>query len=245
MLLALVFRGVAFEFRWVAKPNHRKWDISFAAGSMVAAFAQGVMLGAILSGIKVSNHQFAGGPFDCFTPFTLMCGFGLIAGYALIGACWLQLKTSGEIEHRGKQLAGVFLIALFAFIALVSVWTPLEFERVAERWFSWPNLAYLAPVPIVTLALTLGCWHGIRAPRPPLAFFCAVGLFVMALLGILISTFPYIVPPHLTLWDATAAHESQVFLLAGTAVLLPVILGYTVFVYYTFRGKIKAGEGYH
>jgi cytochrome d ubiquinol oxidase subunit II len=127
----------------------------------------------------------------------------------------------------------------------VSVWTPLEFPRIAERWFAWPNLAYLFPVPILTGALAIGCWKGIRAPKPALAFFCAVGLFVMALVGLLISTFPYIVPPKITLWEVSAAHESQVFLLAGTGVLLPFILGYTVFVYYTFRGKIKAGEGYH
>jgi cytochrome bd ubiquinol oxidase subunit II len=245
MLLALVFRGVAFEFRWVAKPRHRKWDISFAAGSIIAAFAQGVMLGGILDGIRVENRQFAGGPFDWLSPFTLMCGFGLIAGYALIGACWLQLKTVGEIEKDARRFARLLLMALIAFIILVSVWTPFEFQRVADRWFAWPNAAYLAPVPVITALLAFGCWRGIHTQHSVSSFWCAVGLFVVALFGIAVSCFPYVVPPEITLWDAAAAPDSQIFLLIGTAVLLPVILGYTAFVYYTFRGKLKAGEGYH
>jgi cytochrome d ubiquinol oxidase subunit II len=245
MLLALVFRGVAFEFRWVAKPHHRKWDISFAAGSIVAAFAQGVMLGGILEGIHVESRHFAGGPFDWLTPFAVMCGLGLIAGYALIGACWLQLKLLGDIEKDSRRFAKIALLALLAFILLVSIWTPLEFERIAARWFAWPNMLYLSPIPIITVLLALGCWRGIRAYKPGLAFICAVGLFVMALLGILVSTFPHVVPPTVTVWEAAAAPESQVFLLVGTAILLPFILGYTVFVYYTFRGKLGVGEGYH
>jgi cytochrome bd ubiquinol oxidase subunit II len=245
MLLALVFRGVAFEFRWVAKPRHRKWDVSFAAGSIVAAFAQGVMLGGILDGIHVENRQFAGGPFDWLTPFTLICGLGLIAGYALIGACWLQLKLLGEIENDARRFAKVALIAMLAFIVVVSIWSPVEFDWIARRWFAWPNIAYLAPVPVVTALLALGCWQGTQGKKPRLAFFSAVGLFVVALVGILISTFPHVVPPKITLWEAAAAPESQVFLLVGTAILLPFILGYTAFVYYTFRGKLKTGEGYH
>src|SRR5690606_501201 len=153
MLLALVFRGVAFEFRWVAKPRHRKWDIAFATGSMVAGFAQGVMLGGLLDGITVENGRFAGATFDFLTPFSVMCGLGLVVGYALIGACWLIMKTAGPLEQQARRCARPLLLGLLAFIALVSLWTPLEYERIAERWFSFPNLLYLSPVPIVTALL--------------------------------------------------------------------------------------------
>jgi cytochrome d ubiquinol oxidase subunit II len=245
MLLALVFRGVAFEFRWVAKPHHRKWDVAFAAGSIVAAFAQGLMVGGLLHGIRVSNGQFAGGPFDWLTPFSLMCGVGLVVGYALIGACWLIMKSSGNIEAQARTHARVLLIGLLVFIAVVSVWTPFEFQRIAERWFSWPNLLYLSPVPLVTAALAVSGWRGINGTHPSLAFFSAVALFIVAFVGLAISTYPYLVPFSLTLWQAAAAPESQTFFLVGAAILLPFILGYTVFVYYTFRGKLKEGEGYH
>jgi cytochrome d ubiquinol oxidase subunit II len=245
MLLALVFRGVAFEFRWVAKPHHRKWDISFAAGSVVAALSQGFILGGILDGIRIEKGQFGGGTFDWLTPFSLMCGLGLLIGYALIGACWLVMKTSGEVEQQARRYAQPLLLGLLAFILLVSVWTPLEYERISQRWFSWPNIAYLSPVPIVTAVLALTCWRGITGRHPTAAFYSAVGLFVVAFIGLAISTLPYLVPPSITLWEAAAPPESQSFLLIGTAILLPFILGYTVFVYYTFRGRVRPGEGYH
>ena len=245
MLLALVFRGVAFEFRWVAKPHHRKWDIAFAAGSIVAAFTQGLMLGGILGGIQVENREFAGGPFDWLTPFSVMCGFGLVVGYALIGACWLVMKTDGDVERQSRRSARPLLAALIAFIVVVSVWTPLEFPQVAERWFSWPNMLYLSPVPLLTAFLAVMCWRGVGGKHPTIAFYSGVGLFALAFIGLAISVVPYLVPWSITLWDAAAAPESQLFLLVGTAVLIPFILGYTFFVYHTFRGKVRAGEGYH
>lgn len=245
MLLALVFRGVAFEFRWVAKPRHRKWDIAFAAGSIVAAFMQGAMLGGLLKGIRVENGQFAGGTLDWLTPFAIMCGLGLVVGYGLIGSCWLIMKTAGGVEQHARSYAKPLLIGLLAFIVVVSVWTPLEFARIAERWFSWPNIVYLSPVPIATGLLALACWRGITGTHPSLAFYSAVGLFVIAFIGLMISTLPYLVPPTITLWQAAAAPESQAFLLIGTAILLPFILGYTAFVYYAFRGKVRPEEGYH
>ncbi|HEY8507129.1 MAG TPA: cytochrome d ubiquinol oxidase subunit II [Steroidobacteraceae bacterium] len=245
MLLALVFRGVAFEFRWVAKPRHRKWDIAFAAGSITAAVAQGLMLGGLLEGIRVENNQFAGGAFDWLTPFSVMCGLGLLVGYALIGACWLVMKTAGEVEQHARRFARPLLLGLGAFILLVSVWTPLKFEHVAERWFSWPNLLYLSPVPLITAALFVLCWRGLTGKHPSMAFYSAVGLFVMAFIGLAISTYPYLVPRSITVWEAAASPESQIFILIGVAILLPFILGYTVFVYYTFRGKVRPGEGYH
>jgi len=245
MLLALVFRGVAFEFRWVAKPHHRKWDIAFAAGSTVAAFAQGTMVGGLLGGFRVEQGVFAGGPLDWLTPFSLMCGFGLVVGYALIGACWLVMKTSGGVEKDARRRARPLLIALMAFIVLISVWTPLQFEHIAARWFDWPNLLYLSPVPLVTAALAISCWRGLAGRHPTVAFYSAVGLFIISFIGLAISTLPYLALPSITLWQAAASTKSQTFMLVGTTVLVPFVLGYTVFVYHTFRGKIRPGEGYH
>ena len=245
MLLALVFRGVAFEFRWVAKPHHQKWDIAFAAGSTLAAFCQGLMLGGLLSGIQVEGNHFGGGAFDWFNPFSLMCGFGLVVGYAFLGACWLIMKTVAGVEQIARRLARPLCVVFLLFILLVSVWTPLEFARIAARWFSVPNIYYLAPIPILTVVLAATCWRGIHGQHPSLAFFSAVGLFVVALIGLVASTMPYIVPSTITLWQAAASPASQGFILAGMSIMVPVILGYTVFVYHTFRGKIRPGEGYH
>jgi cytochrome d ubiquinol oxidase subunit II len=245
MLLALVFRGVAFEFRWVAKPHHRKWDISFAAGSTVAAFAQGTMVGGLLNGFRVQSGQFAGGPLDWLTPFSLMCGFGLVVGYALTGSCWLVMKTTGDVEVQARRQAKPLLVWLFAFIVLISIWTPLQFERVAERWFAGQHLLYLSPVPLITAFLAVSCWRGLSGHHPTVAFYSAIGLFIVAFIGLAISTLPYLAPPSITLWQAAASPSSQTFMLVGTTVLVPFVLGYTVFVYYTFRGKIRPGEGYH
>ncbi|MGH8209723.1 MAG: cytochrome d ubiquinol oxidase subunit II [Steroidobacteraceae bacterium] len=245
MLLALVFRGVAFEFRWVAKPRHRKWDIAFIAGSTVAAFCQGLMLGGLLGGIRVDGNHFGGSALDWLTPFSLLCGLGLVVGYAFLGACWLVMKTVGGVEQIARRLARPLFVAFLAFIVVVSVWTPLEFQRIAMRWFSMPNILYLSPVPILTALLTVSCWRGIYGRHPSVAFYSAVGLFVVAFIGLVISTLPYLVPPTITLWQAAAAPKSQAFILAGMSVMIPVILGYTVFVYHTFRGKVRPGEGYH
>ena len=245
MLLALIFRGVAFEFRWVAKPHHRKWDVAFSAGSTIAAFAQGVVLGSLLQEIHAENGRFAGGSFDWLTPFSLMCGVALIAGYALLGATWLMMKTSGAVEQRARRMGVPLLFTLLGFIAIVSVWTPLQLERIALRWFSTPNVYYLSPVPVATLLLAWLCWRGIRKNLGILPFASAVGLFLLAYAGLVISNAPYLVPPSLTLWQAAAHPSSQVFFLIGAVVLLPMILAYTVFVFWLFRGRLKPGEGYH
>jgi cytochrome d ubiquinol oxidase subunit II len=245
MLLALIFRGVAFEFRWVAKPHHHKWDIAFAAGSTLASFAQGVVLGALLQEIKVENGQFAGGAFDWLTPFSVMCGVAVVVGYALLGATWLIMKTGGEVERHARRLAVPLLFLLLAFIALVSIWTPLKIPRIVERWFSVPNFYILSQVPLATLLLAWLCWRGIRRGKEILPFASAVGLFLLAYAGLIISNAPYLVPPSITIWDAAAHPSSQVFFLIGAMILLPMIIGYTVFVFWLFRGKLQPGEGYH
>ena len=244
MLLALVFRGVAFEFRVV---SHSKtfWNLAFTLGSVIAAFCQGMILGGLIQGIQVDNGAFSGGPFDWATPFALLCGFGVVAGYGLLGATWLVMKTDGVIAARARMQAKLFLLAVLVFMAAVSLWTPLAFDRIAARWFATPNIYYLWPVPIVTALVALAAWLGLQRGREVLPFVAAIGLFMLGYLGLAISTFPYLVPPVLTIWDTAAAPASQAFMLVGTAVLLPLILLYTGFVYWVFRGKVSAGQGYH
>ena len=245
MLLALIFRGVSFEFRVVSRPGHRWWDIAFAAGSIIAAFAQGVVLGSLIQGITVVDGAFAGGPFDWLSPFSLLCGVGVVAGYALLGATWLIARTEGTIQAESRAHARVLLVLVLGFIAAVSLWTPLAVDRIAERWFSTPNIWFLWPVPIVTALVALFAWRGLARQSEYAPFIGSIVLFLLCYLGLAISTYPYIVPPSITIREAAAVPESQMFTLIGVVFMLPVILGYTVFVYWTFRGKVRPGEGYH
>jgi len=242
MLLALVFRGVTFEFRHLAR---RKpfWNFVFAAGSTVAAFCQGLVLGGLVQGVDIADGAFVGGPFDWATPFAVVCGLGVLAGYALLGATWLMLKTDGDMARRAAGHARILLPAVLLFMAAVSIVTPLEFPRIAARWFTLPNFYYLAPVPIVTALVALAAWRGIATRRELIPFLATIALFLLGYLGLAISTFPFIVPPSLTIWQAAASPASQTFMLIGTLVLLPVILGYTALAYWLFRGKV--GAAYH
>jgi cytochrome d ubiquinol oxidase subunit II len=245
MLLALVFRGVAFEFRFVSKPHHRGWDRAFAIGSIVATFCQGLVLGGFLQDIKVTDKQFSGGTFEWLTPFSILCGLGLIAGYALLGAGWLMMKTEGRLAAHARRLAEAALAMTLFFIAAVSVWTPLMSARIEERWFGGDHLVYLWPIPAATAAVALICWAGIRKGSGVQTFLSAMTLFLLCFLGLGISTFPYLVPASLTIWEAAAVPQSQIFSLIGALLFLPLILAYTAFVYWTFRGKVGEGGGYH
>jgi len=244
MLLALVFRGVAFEFRLV---SHSKvwWSFAFVAGSSLAAFSQGVILGALIQGVRVENGMFAGGHLDWATPFAFLCGLALVAGYGLLGATWLVMKSEGPVADRARQQAKFLLLAVLAFMAAVSLWTPLAFQRIAERWFSLPNFFYLWPVPVVTALVAFGLWRWLGTKRDVLPFLATIGLFLLGYLGLVISSYPYLVPPSLTVWDTAAAPSSQIFMLVGTVFLLPIVLGYVVFIYWLFRGKVREGESYH
>ena len=245
MLLALVFRGVAFEFRWVADTSKKYWNFAFVAGSELAAFAQGVILGGLIQGIKVENGQFAGGPLDFATPFALMCGCALVAGYALLGATWLVMKTEGPVADNARANAKTLLVVVLGFMAVVSLWTPLTVPRIFERWFATPNIFYLWPVPIVTALVAFAAWRALGRGREILPFLCAIALFLLGYLGLVISSYPYLVPPSLTVWQTAAAPTSQMFTLIGTVIMLPIILFYYGFIYWLFRGKLRAGEGYH
>lgn len=244
MLLGLIFRGVAFEFRHLSHTK-RQWNFAFAGGSAVAAISQGMILGGLIQGVEVEGRSFAGGPFDWATPFSLLCGFGVAAGYALLGATWLIMKLEGPVAQRTRAHAQLLLLVVLGFMAAVSLWTPLAFPRIAERWFSLPNFYYLWPVPLVTGLVALLAWRWIGRGHEKGPFLAVIGLFLLGYLGLVISSFPYLVPPSLTIWDTAAARSSQIFMLVGTLFLLPFILGYTGYAYWLFRGKVREGESYH
>jgi cytochrome bd ubiquinol oxidase subunit II len=245
MLLALIFRGLSFEFRYRDAEHRTFWDHGFAAGSALAAFAQGVVLGAFIQGFNVQGREFVGSSFDFLTPFSIFCGIALMFGYALLGAGWLVIKTEGTLQDWARALGRRCLIGAVVGIGIVSLWTPYVDPQIAARWFSWPNIAFLAPVPLITGALILYAWHSLNTQSDYGPFFAALGLFVMSYLGIAISLWPMIVPGHFTLREAAASPSTQAFLLIGTLFLLPVILVYTAWSYWVFRGKVRANIGYH
>ncbi len=245
MLLALVFRGVAFEFRYRDAEHRTIWDHGFSYGSTLGAFAQGVVLGAFIQGFATDGRRFSGGSLDCFTPFSLTTGVALVFGYALLGAGWLILKTEGALQDWARRLGRFAFAGVLIAIGAVSLWTPIQHAEIAQRWFSWPNLAYLAPVPIVTALIAWLEWRALNDRSEAAPFIFAVLLFVMAYLGIAISLFPLIVPYKYTIWDAASSESTQAFLLVGTLFLLPVILMYTGWSYWVFRGKVRADIGYH
>ncbi len=245
MLLALVFRGVAFEFRFRGPALRRFWDGAFCGGSMLATFAQGVILGVFIQGFKVDGRQFGGGSFDWVSPFPLAVGLALMFGYGLLGAGWLILKTQGELQDWARRAGRVCLIAVIIAIVAVSIWTPVTNVEIARRWFSWPDIALLSPVPIATALIALWEWYSLSHRHELSPFLCAIGLFLLSFVGIAISLWPFIVPYHYTLRQAASSESTQAFLLVGTLFLLPVILMYTAWSYWVFRGKVGASMAYH
>ena len=245
MLLALVFRGVAFEFRFKHPALRRLWDGAFCGGSMLATFSQGIVLGMFIQGFKVDGRHFVGTSFDWVAPFPLAIGLALMFGYGLLGAGWLVLKTEGELQNWARRAGRGCLVAVLVAILAVSIWTPMTRPDIAQRWFSWPNIAFLSPVPIVTALIAVGEWYALRPRHELTPFLGAIGLFLMSFIGIAISLWPMIVPYHYTLWQAASSESTQAFLLIGTLFLLPIILMYTAWSYWVFRGKVREGTAYH
>lgn len=245
MLLGLLFRGVAFEFRSVIGARRWVWNNAFSVGSLLAAFAQGVVLGSFIQGFPVSGRAFSGTSWDWVAPFPLLTGLGLVVGYSLLGATWLYMKTEGNLQQWVRKLARWCLLGTLLFILLVSVWTPLANSRIAERWFGFPHLLWLAPVPLLTAALAWLLWRALQQERHVLPFISTLGLFILAYTGLIISLWPYVAPPSITLWDAAAVPMAQEFLAVGTMFLLPVILMYVFWSYWVFRGKVRSDIGYH
>jgi cytochrome d ubiquinol oxidase subunit II len=245
MLLGLVFRGVAFEFRFRTKRWKPLWEWGFALGSLVAALMQGIALGALVQGIEIDNRAYAGGWWDWLTPFSLLTGIGVATGFALLGATWLNLKTSGELQAKAKRIALITSVATIALIGVVSIWTPFLEPIYFQRWFGWPTAFFSALVPLLVAVCAVGLWYGLRADRHLMPFLAALGLFVLSYAGIGISFYPYIVPGALTIAEAAAPDASLGFLLVGAAFLIPIILAYTGYAYWVFRGKVDPEEGYH
>ena len=247
MLLALVFRGVGFEFRFrtTTKRGRFWWDMAFALGSTVAAFCQGLTLGGLLQGVRVENRQYAGGWLDWLTPFSILCGFAVVIGFALLGACWLIWRTEGTLQTRCRRHAHVLGLATLALIVVVSIWTPFLQHPFMERWFGWPGILLTSPVPILVALLAWAFWRSLHGKNDVAPFLCALGWFVLCYIGLGISIWPLMVPPSITIWDAAAPPASQAFLLVGAVFLVPMILAYTGYAYWLFRGKVKPGMHYH
>ncbi|QLH41814.1 MAG: cytochrome d ubiquinol oxidase subunit II [Coxiellaceae bacterium] len=244
MLSALIFRGVAFEFRFKAHRSRFLWDIAFSAGSGLAAFCQGLLVGTFVHGyVSVSNGL--GYKVVWFTPFSIMTGIAVVFGYALLGATWLIMRTEGELQRNMYHAAKILLVCITAFIILVSLWTPFVDADIMQRWFQLPNFFYLLPLPILTAFTVLYAAYSLHRRYETAPFVMSVLLFVFSYIGFCISIWPYIIPRTTTIWQAASDSKSLAFLLIGAAILLPILIGYSIYSYYVFKGKVRAEEGYH
>jgi cytochrome d ubiquinol oxidase subunit II len=244
MLLGLIFRGVAFEFRWRTERGRIWWDRAFFAGSLLAAFCQGVILGAILQGVKIEGRAYAGGWWDWLSPFSLLTGASVVIGYALLGATWLNYKTEGEMQARARSLALWLALSTLAAIGAVSLATPFLEAEYFNRWFTWPGVLVTAPIPALVAVCGVSLLVTLKGKQEVMPFLLSLGLFLLGFIGLGVSLFPYVVPERVTLYEAAAPPMSQGFMLIGAAVLIPIILAYTAHAYWVFRGKVGA-EGYH
>lgn len=243
LLAGLIFRGVAFEFRFKANTSRYLWNWAFAGGSTVASFAQGAVVGAYIQGFEITNRVYTGGALDWLTPFTVLTGFGLMAGYALLGSTWLIMKTEGRLQEWAYRITIPLLLGVLAVFAIISIWTPFVDEMVKDRWFS--NITVIWVLPALALLCAFQVFRSVRNRLEGMPFVATVGLFIFTYLGLIVSRWPYVVPPDITLWDASSAYGSQLFLLLGLLFVIPIVLVYTAWTYWVFRGKVRAGEGYH
>jgi cytochrome bd ubiquinol oxidase subunit II len=245
MLLGLVFRGVAFEFRWRTERGRFLWDWAFAGGSTLVALCQGIALGAFVQGIKVSGRAYGGGWYDWLAPFSVVTGVALVVGYALLGATWLVMKTTGELQAHARRLAVASGAGTVALIGIVSLWTPFLNPVFMSRWFAFPAIVYVLPIPLAVAAAAGLLFLGLRGGRDAQPFVAALALFVLSYIGLGISLYPEIVPPSITIWQAAAPDKSLGFLLVGTLILVPIIIPYMAHAYWVFRGKVDVASGYH
>ncbi|WP_353742727.1 cytochrome d ubiquinol oxidase subunit II [Pseudomonas fluorescens] len=246
MLCGLIFRGVAFEFRFKASPEKRHvWDMAFIGGSLLATFSQGVVIGAYIAGIPVVDRQFAGGSLDWLAPFPLFCGVGLIVAYALLGSTWLLVKTEGMLESRMRLFTRPLAWLLLAVIGVICVWTPILHPEIATRWFAHAHLAVFGGLAVLALLAMFGLLKTLRQRHTHWPFAFTLMLVFLGYIGLAFSIWPNIVPPSISLWAAASPPTSQLFILIGALFILPIILMYTVWSYYVFRGKVRIGDGYH
>ena len=244
MLLGLIFRGVAFEFRWRDPRHEAFWDFAFFAGSLIAAFSQGMILGAILQGIMVEGRSYAGGWLDWLSPYTLLTGAGVTVGYTLLGSTFLAMKLIGDAEAHAYRLAMRAGIATLLLMVAVSLATPFLLGRYWDRWFDWPQILFTSQVPLLTAITAFALYRAVKKKRRYRPFVLSLLLFLLGMIGLGVSIWPYVVPDSITIWDAAAPERSQSFMLVGTLVIMPIILAYTGWAYWVFRGKV-GDEGYH
>jgi len=246
MLAGLIWRGVSFEFRFKADEAHRPfWDKAFTSGSYIATISQGICLGAFINGFEVKGPSYMGGALDWLTPFSLFTGLGLVVAYALLGSTWLIMKTEGALQRRMIALARPATLVLLAVIGIVSLWTPLAHPEVAARWFALPNLLFFAPVPLLVLATSWLILRVLKHETYAAPFLLALVLLFLGYSGLAFSLWPNIIPPGVSLREAAAPPQSMGFTLVGALFVIPIILAYSSWSYYVFRGKVRAGEGYH
>jgi len=246
MLVALIFRGVAFEFRFKATRGKPAWGAAFALGSMFTAFAQGVILGALVEGLPLHGGRYLHGAFAWFSPFAMLTGVALVFGYALLGSTWLILKTEGGMQRVARGLTRPLVLVVVAFMGLVSAWLPFLDSRIMARWFEGGHFWWLAPVPLLALLNAFLLWRAaMRHERDAAPFVLTLTFFALGFAGLVLGIWPNIVPPELSIWEAASSTSSQLFLLVGIVFLLPAILGYTYWSYRVFSGKVAADSGYH
>jgi cytochrome d ubiquinol oxidase subunit II len=245
MLLGLIFRGVSFEFIHRTTSGRWVWEAGFCSGSLVAALSQGIALGALVQGIAVADRAYAGGNWDWLTPFSMLTGVALAVGYALLGATWLVMKTEGPVQARARAIARPAGIITLGLIGVVSLVTPFLSPDYFDRWFGFPQVLLAGVVPLAVAGCALTLLRGLARGWDAAPFLASLGIFALCFVGIGISFYPHMVPPGLTIADAAAPDESLLFLLVGAAGLIPIILIYTGYAYWVFRGKVRAGDGYH
>ncbi|MEM5300122.1 cytochrome d ubiquinol oxidase subunit II [Burkholderia sp. JPY481] len=245
MVVCLIVRGVSFEIRHTANRTKNVWSLAFTLGSAGAALFQGIILGAYLQGIPVENGHFSGETYFWISPFSLLSGLGLMSTYALLGTCWLAMKTDGDLQQRLHQFITPLAIVLLMFMIAVSIWTPISDARIAARWFSFPNFYRLAPVPIAVIVVAALLFRAARRRYDAVPFVLALLLVLLGYIGILVSVWPYAIPSSITLWNAAAPRSSQVFTLIGAVIVVPVILAYTAAGYWVFRHKVPDHAQYH
>jgi cytochrome d ubiquinol oxidase subunit II len=245
MLIALIFRGVAFEFRFKAQRSRWLWGIAFNVGSTFTAFAQGVILGALVEGMPLKGGKYLDGAFAWFSPFSMLTGVAVVFGYALLGATWIVLKTDGRTQRIAFDLTRPLMLGVIAFMLLVSAWLPFLDTTLRERWFTWPHFLYMSPVPALTALNAALLWRAVLKNRELAPFVLALCFFGLGFIGLVVGIWPNIVPPSLTIWDAAAPPSSQGFVLVGAVIMIPAVLAYTIYSYRVFRGKVTVDAGYH
>ncbi|MCH4243039.1 cytochrome d ubiquinol oxidase subunit II [Acinetobacter gerneri] len=246
MVVALIFRGVAFEFRFKATRTKYLWDQAFIWGSILSSFFQGVILGAYIQGIETTNGIYSGGGWDWLTPFSIFSGIGVVIMYATLGCGWLIMKTDAKLQKQMYKFMPKLLIALLLIFAGVCLYTSMTHPNIADRWFSLPNFLYFSPVPVLVLIFVGLILKSCNQKHDNKPFIYTLILVFLAFTGFVISLWPNIIPPSVTIWQAAAPESSLKFTLVGAVILIPIIIAYTFLSYWVFRDKVRIGdEGYH